>query len=101
MFSNCKLYSSYSLKENDIYEDKPCYISCLGTDFLKSGRLFLRDCSCLSRLQRHLVMKFKATMLCDKHYYCINSRVDPGDELRMNTNKNDKNNDNCDDRKSQ
>ena len=45
MFSNRKLYSSYSLKENEIYEDKPCYISCLGTDFFKSGRLFLRDCT--------------------------------------------------------
>ena len=29
-----------------IHEDKPCHISCLGTNFfLKSGRLFLRDCT--------------------------------------------------------
>ena len=38
-FSICKLYSSYSHKENKSYEDKPCYISCLVTD---CWRLFIK-----------------------------------------------------------
>ena len=41
MFSICKLCPSYSLKQNESYEDKPCYISYLVTDsrglFIKFG----------------------------------------------------------------